>query len=182
MCMRMIFDAWYQPLCIYALKFNVSFEDAEDIVQELLITFWEQKRKTDFEGSVRAYLFGAVQKSCLNRLKSSGRFILEDIGEYSNRLFMEADRMNDEEAKIRRNKLKASIDRLPERAREVFIAIVLEGLQYKEVAEKLKISVNTVKTQYSRALKQLRDELDQVILLLLLSTKLPEANQIQHRV
>lgn len=167
-CMRMIFDAWYQPLCIYALKFNLSFEDAEDIVQELLITFWEQKRKTTFEGSLRAYLFGAVQKACLNRLKSSGRFILEDIGDYSNRLFSEADRLNDEEAVMRRNKLKAGIDGLPAKAREVFVAIVLENLQYKEVAEKLNISVNTVKTQYARALKQLRGSLDQLILFLLI--------------
>lgn len=166
-CMRMIFDAYYQPLCIYALKYIVSFEDAEDIVQELLIAFWENKKNTPFTGSVAAYLFGATHKACLNYLKSSGRFLIENIGDYSNRLIADAHQLNDEGAVARRNKLKAEVDRLPEKCREIFVAIVLENMQYKEVAERYGISVNTVKTQYARALKQLRDSLDQVILLLL---------------
>lgn len=170
-CMRMIFDAYYQPLCIYALKYMISFEDAEDIVQELLIAFWENKRNTHFSGSVGAYLFGATHKACLNQLKSSGRFLIENIGDYSNRLIADAHQINDEGAVARRNKLQAEIDRLPEKSREIFMAIVLDNMQYKEVAEKYGISVNTVKTQYARALKQLRDNLDQIILLLLTTTR-----------
>ena len=50
---------------------------------------------------------------------------------------------------------------------EVFKAIVLENMKYKEVAEHLDISVNTVKTHYARALKQLRSKLDVIIMLLL---------------
>lgn len=166
-CMRMVFEAYYQALCVYALKYPVGFEDVEDIVQELLISFWENKRKKDFSGSVRAYLLGATQKACLNYLKTTGRYIIEDISDYSERLGQEFLQLNDEEAIIRRKKLKAALDRLPEKGREVFIAIVLEGLQYKEVAEKFGISVNTVKTQYARALKQLREYLDHVVWTLL---------------
>lgn len=166
-CMRMVFEAYYQPLCVYALRYPIGFEDAEDIVQELLISFWEHKRKTDFSGSICAYLLGATQKACLNYLRASGRYILEDIGNYSERLGQEFIQLNDEEAVARREKLQGALDRLPEKAREVFMAIVLEGLQYKEVAEKFGISVNTVKTQYARALKLLRDHLDQVVWTLL---------------
>lgn len=166
-CMRMIFEGYYQPLCVYALKFILSFEDAEDIVQDILIAFWENKRKAAFIGSVRAYLFGAVQKACLNQLKISGRRSLENIGAYSDRLMAEIEHLNDEESVIRRNQLKKEVDKLPEKCREIFMAIVLENLQYKEVAEKLNISVNTVKTQYARALKQLRGNLDQEAWILL---------------
>lgn len=165
-CMRMIFEAYYQSLCVYALKYLVGFDDAEDIVQDLLIAFWENKRKTDFTGSVRAYLFGATQKACLNHLKVSGRYVLENIGDYSNRLSQELIQGNDEETVARREKIKSEIDRLPVKSREIFMSIVIEGLQYKEVAAKYGISVNTVKTQYARALKQLRENLDSVLWIL----------------
>ena len=66
-----------------------------------------------------------------------------------------------------KKKLYKEIEALPIKSREVFKAIVLENLKYKEVALQLEISVNTVKTHYSRALKQLRNSLDIIIMLLL---------------
>jgi RNA polymerase sigma-70 factor (ECF subfamily) len=56
---------------------------------------------------------------------------------------------------------------LPPRCREVFVLVVVEELQHREVAERLGVSINTVRTQYARALHLLRDHLDAVIFLLL---------------
>ena len=63
---------------------------------------------------------------------------------------------------------RQELQRLPEKCREVFTAIVLENMSYKDVATKLNVSVNTVKTHYPRALKQLRDNIDTIILLILI--------------
>ena len=52
-------------------------------------------------------------------------------------------------------KLYAEIARLPEQCRKVFELIVLKDMKYKEVADFLGLSVNTVKTHFARALKQL---------------------------
>lgn len=166
-CMKLLFDAYYQALCVFALKYMVSFGEAEDIVQEVYVVFWEKKKGTAFIGSLKAYFFAAVQKACFNSLRSSGRFILENIGDYTERFVEEAERFDEEGQMARRKKLKEELDKLPEKARAVLMSIVLENMQYKEVAERYGISVNTVKTQYARALKQLRDNLDQLILILL---------------
>ena len=69
---------------------------------------------------------------------------------------------------IEKKKLYEQVEALPEKSREVFKAIVLENMKYKEVAEHLDISVNTVKTHYARALKQLRLKLDIIIMLMLI--------------
>ena len=167
-CVKMIFDNYYQVLCLFALRFVHSFEDAEDVVQEVLVNFWEKKRGTVFEGSLKSYLFGAVQKEALYMIRQSGRLIFEEIGNYSDVLLDEVSVEREEDINARREKLRKEIQLLPEKCREVFIAIVLEGLSYKEVADKLGVSVNTVKTHYARALKQLRDNLDTIILLILL--------------
>ena len=64
-------------------------------------------------------------------------------------------------------KLYAEIARLPEQCRKVFEQIVLKDMKYKEVADFLGLSVNTVKTHFARALKQLRSSL-QILLVFLL--------------
>ncbi len=56
----------------------------------------------------------------------------------------------------KRNQLLAELKKLPEQEYNVLVKIILEDKKYKEVAEELHISINTVKTHLSRALKMLR--------------------------
>lgn len=80
---------------------------------------------------------------------------------------MDDERLDLESLEQEKEKLYKEIEALPLKSKEVFKAIVLENQKYKEVALELGISVNTVKTHYSRALKQLRNSLDVIIILLL---------------
>lgn len=72
-------------------------------------------------------------------------------------LFSPIDDFYDEEELLqKRSQLLAELKKLPEQEYNVLVKIVLEDKKYKEVAEELHISVNTVKTHLSRALKMLR--------------------------
>lgn len=65
----------------------------------------------------------------------------------------------DEEEREERNKaLLEKLKKLPPQELEVIRAVVMENKKYKEAAEELHISVNTLKTHLSRALKRLRKE------------------------
>lgn len=61
-----------------------------------------------------------------------------------------------------------AIDNLPECCREIFVMSKLKGMKYREIAESLGISQNTVEGQMAIALKKLREELRNCIPLLLL--------------
>ena len=63
---------------------------------------------------------------------------------------------DEEELLQKRNQLLAELKKLPEQEYNVLVKIILEDKKYKEVAEELHISINTVKTHLSRALKMLR--------------------------
>ncbi len=65
-------------------------------------------------------------------------------------------------------KISSALDKLPERCRQIFMLNRFEDLKYKEVAEKLGISVKTVEVQMSKALKILREELKDYIYILIL--------------
>lgn len=169
-CVKMLFDDYYRALCVYALRFLNSFEDAEDVVQEVFVDFWEKKKGCEFSGSLRSFLFGAVSKAALYHLRSSDRMVFEGLETHLNQ-FMEEIPESEEDIALRKEKLFREIEGLSEKCREVFIAIVLKNLSYKEVAEKLNVSVNTVKTHYSRALKQLREHWDIIALLFFIIKK-----------
>ena len=62
--------------------------------------------------------------------------------------------------------IREAIQKLPEKTRAVVTAIVVEGKKYKEAAEELEVSVNTIKTLLSTGLKQLRQQFPDSLLLL----------------
>ena len=67
---------------------------------------------------------------------------------------------DEEELEQLRIRLRIFIDSLPEKCREIFILACIDGLKYREVAERLGVSVNTVKTQVKNAYTKLRADFD----------------------
>jgi len=170
-----LFDIWYKPMCVYAMNYIDSFDDAEDIAQNILARFWIKYSRENFAGSLKAYLFAAVQYDCIRVLRRQKRRVNEEQwrpesgagkegSEWSGMPGDFAEEVYDEEAYRR---LMEEIGKLPDQARRIFTAIVLEDKKYKEVAAMLGISVNTVKTQLARSLRRLRGSLGLIIGILL---------------
>ena len=171
--LELLFRRFYRPLVMYALKFVPQQEEAEDIVQEVFIKFWEQQRFDMIDNYLRSYLYQSVRNRCLNMLESRAGITMQPMDlllEFSDTEMPDEAEWND-----RIEEVYPEVDKLPDRTREIFMAVVLNGKRYKEVAEDLGISVNTVKTSLSRALSTLRSNLNErtylVLLLLLLGVE-----------
>ena len=78
-CLNMLFDNYYRALCVYAFRFVSDADDVEDIVQEVFVSFWMNKKRTVFSGSVRSYLFGAVAKAASKFATRRGRVMFDDV-------------------------------------------------------------------------------------------------------
>ncbi|SHI58099.1 RNA polymerase sigma-70 factor, ECF subfamily [Arenibacter nanhaiticus] len=161
-----IFNLYYMPLCVYSLKYCDSFQIAEDVVQELFVKLWDEKIYMKFEGAMAPYLFKAIKNNTFQLMKRRLKYQFEEIDHHVS-VLMEEDNLDTSSFEENKMKLYKEIEALPEKSKEVFKAIVLQNMKYKETAEYLGVSVNTVKTHYSRALKQLRGSLDVIIMLLL---------------
>lgn len=151
---REFFDFYYVDLCKHSLKYCDSFSMSEDIVQEFFIKFWNEKLYLKIDGSVKAYIYKSVRNNTLQamrKIKLYSEEMLED------RLMVVSDEQYYEVSE-ENNKLNIfdKIEALPQRSKEVFKAIVLDNMKYKEVASLMGISVNTVKTHYVRSLKKMR--------------------------
>ena len=163
--LRQMFDTYYSPLCAFALKYIDSFDLAEDLVQEVFIKFWEKRSVEQLHGSLKSYLFTAVKNNSLNYLRQNNKYRIEELDDEFD-ILME-DTPDKEDLEMKKQKLYKELDALPPQSRLVFEAIIFNDKRYKEVAEDLDVSVNTIKTHFSRALKQLRSSLDIIIMIML---------------
>ena len=165
--LELLFRQFYKPLVMYATRYVPLQEDAEDIVQDVFVKLWETQRFELIERNLRSYLYQSVNNRCLDVLEKN-KMVRVEVSD-SLLGFTEADMPDDEEWNTRMDEIYAAVERLPERTREIFTAIVFQGKRYKDVADELGISVNTVKTTMSRALSTLRNELmDRACVLLML--------------
>jgi RNA polymerase sigma-70 factor (ECF subfamily) len=160
---RSLFDTYYASLCHYASHFLNDDSLSEEVVQELFVKLWEKRETMDVETSVRHYLFRAVRNGCLNQIQH------DKVKQLHGKKLKEALMSEDpaEEYMITPEmilRLEEGIESLPEKRREIFRLSREEGLKYREIAEKLQISVKTVEAQMGAALKALRQKIKVLIL------------------
>ncbi|WP_321997544.1 RNA polymerase sigma-70 factor [Draconibacterium orientale] len=152
-----LFKLYYGYLCNFATKIIADDVAAEEIVQDFFVKFWERRTDLSVESSLKNYLFRSVKNLCLNYIKHNNiklqhaqKVIAESETSNFNNDYIEVDLAAD---------IAKSIEELPEKRREIFRLSREEGLKYREIAEKLNISIKTVEAQMSLAIKSLRDKL-----------------------
>lgn len=164
--LELLFFQFYKPLVLYAMNFLHRQEEAEDTVQEVFIKLWEGNRFNSIKNKLRPYLYQSVRNACLNLLTGKKVVLMTPINSIMDLADVEC--LDESEWNTRIDLLYKAIDRLPDRTREVFKRIVLDGKRHKEVAEEFNISVTTVKTLLARALAALRADLDEKVYSILL--------------
>ena len=158
-CLNMLYNNYYRALCAYAFRFVSDGDDVEDIVQEVFVSFWMNKKRSVFSGSVRSYLFGAVAKAASKFAVRRKKILFDDVEKYVDHFLEELGECDEDEFSRLRDKVNARVEALPGKTKEIFKAVVLDNMTYQLVGERFGVTVNTVKTMYYRALKQLKEEL-----------------------
>ncbi|WP_051539083.1 RNA polymerase sigma-70 factor [Prolixibacter bellariivorans] len=143
-------------LCLW---FCSDYGLSEDIVQEVFFKLWTDKGRIAIETSVKAYLYQMVRNTSLNYLKHKNVIKQYEIAnkDESNYIGESLDELLI--GKELNAKIQAAIEKLPTERRKVFLLSRMDGLKYKEIAEKLNISIKTVENQMGKALSTLRTEL-----------------------
>ena len=162
-----IYSKYYFKLIRFATDFVVYEEDAENIIQDVFLGLWEKRDSLAFIENMNAYIFKLVKNKCLDHLKhkisqekyvTNVQFVYEQ--EFSLKLQSLENFDVDVASEEKMEKIIAdAIDSLPGKCREIFLLSRYEGLKYREISEYLNLSVNTVETQMSIALKKLRQKL-----------------------
>lgn len=154
-----VYKTYYSRLCVFAYGFLQNENDAEEIVQNVIMKLWEQKDKINEIENMQAYLFRSVKNQCLNFIKRDKLANVYKTEAWKELKELEEQTMSntqpeDNEQQIKQ--LKDAIETLPERCQEVLKMSKFEGLKNKEIADELQISLKAVEANISRAFTLIR--------------------------
>ena len=154
---QVVFRTYYNLLCNYAFTFTKDADASEDLVQDLFIKIWEQRRGLLKEASIRYYLFTAVRNNCITWLRREKLSATIQLTGYETMaVTMDYREEMAGEERDRKFLLEQAIAQLPPKCKEIFLLSRFGKLSYKEIATNLDISPKTVENQLGKALKLLR--------------------------
>jgi RNA polymerase sigma-70 factor (ECF subfamily) len=171
----LVFKSYWDPLLIYLSKLVKDRTDAEDLLQNIFVNLWNKAQSSEIQ-HLHTWLYGAARKSALfyHRTQGNQKKLIASILDY---IQVEGFSLSEQQqGKELQQIIDREIEQLPAKMKEVFILSRQEQLSYKEIAERLEISDQTVKKQISNALTILRNNLKKqglysLLLLLLIDLK-----------
>lgn len=162
---ELIFDEYKEKLYFFTLGYVHSAAETEEIIQGLFVALWENRLNLEEENSLKNYLYKAVTNRIYNYFKHKAvkqRYIEQVVVQNS----LEDDHS---QQTIYFNDLKGMLDtlieNLPLRQQMIFRLSRQEGLSHQEIADRLGLSVRSVENQIYRALRYIKENLNERYLL-----------------
>ena len=159
-----MFVHYYSPLCEYASQF-VSDDDAEELVQDMMLYIWENRAYLAIEKSLKSYLFVSIKNRCYNAIRDSRakerihHFLYEQL----------KDRIEEPDYYLYNDlaiNIEKAIEELPDGYRETFKMSRFGEMSNANIAKRQGISVKTVEYRITQSLKILRVKLKDYLPLL----------------
>ena len=158
--LEQLYDFFYPRLYEFSKSFLKQEQDIDDILQEVFIRIWLNRKKIKDPATFDSYIFTITRNLLLNKLRSrlNNQKLKEEIRKLSiAKEFENLDLVQYQELKSRVEEL---INQLPERQKEVFVLSRTEGMSHKEIAAKMEITTKTVEYHISLAIKFLKEKLN----------------------
>jgi RNA polymerase sigma-70 factor (ECF subfamily) len=147
-----LFHAYHQRLGAFIYRLTESFPATQEIVQDVFMRIWLKRETLPEVGSFEAYLFVAARNHALNYLRKVARERALEAARKEATAVAPADADPDERFEL----LEQAIAHLPPQQQNVYILHRRQGLSHAEIAERMHLSVETVKKHMSLALRSIR--------------------------
>ncbi len=158
---EILFRKYYPPLSYYAVTITGISDAAEDIIQDLFYHLWKERGQIQIFSSLKSYLYSAVRNRSLQyceRRKLDERYRGSNLNLGSQAT--EPDSLNEIEYRELEQIIKKSLERMPPRRVEIFRMHRFGNQKYREIAQALSLSVKTVEAEMTKALKEIRKEIE----------------------
>lgn len=164
--LEQLYEIYYFNLCNFALQFVKSADYAEEVVSDVFLNIWLKRETLSIRSNVKSYLFAATRNRALNFLKTPKVEFreIDEVHQNSTTTDLEPDAELNYSDTL--NRIEKIINELPPQRRTIFKLSRIEGLKYREIAEVLSISVNTVQKQMTEAVKHIAKYYSKIHLIL----------------
>jgi RNA polymerase sigma-70 factor (ECF subfamily) len=164
--LRELFNQTNKSLLKYSYSINHDRFLAEEVVQDVFVNLWNNRGNIEIKVSVKSYLYQSVHNLTINKIKqqkikhnSVSMLVSEEFWQYLEETSPIDDSIIEKlEADDLENIIRKAIESLPDQCREIFILSRNYQMTNSEIAQKMNLSVSTVKTQIYRAIDKVREE------------------------
>ncbi len=154
-----IYNRYATTLTDFTASKLFSLEDAQDIIHDLFVKLWEDREQLNITSNLKAYLFTITRYRIIDKIRKNITReeyavmlqALANVYQPSIEQQMAADELQ--------QAIKNAVDELSPKIKEIYRLSREENLSIAEIAEKLKLSEQTVKNQLSTALTHIRKSL-----------------------
>lgn len=150
-----IFKQYWKPLYLTAFNKIHDRDEAEEIVQSIFSSLWEQREKLEIE-NLNAYLHRAVKNRILNSIRA--KITEKKYWDYYHNFIPSVQNSTENTVVFDdlQEGLEAAVSHLPEKSRRVFQLSRFEGRTNHEIAKLLKISEKSIEYHLTKSLRELR--------------------------
>lgn len=151
---KTLYYRYFEKLYSFLWRKTFSEDTAQELVQETFVRIWQNRHNLRPDKPLKSYLYRTATNLAIDHLrkKTVRQTYLVATPESEPAL------APDDQFELR-DRMQAAIASLPEPAQQVFVLSRFEGLKYDEIAELLQVSVKTIESRMSKALKALREQL-----------------------
>ncbi len=141
----------------FAKRFVISSDEAEDVVQDLMMKFWQKKEEIANLGNLKSYAMKSVKNECLNRLKHEN----VKMG------FADFEKNRPESHEVEANNMKEQIigfiNQLPEKQKAVIHLKDVEDFDIAEISAILEMEQNAVRVNLMRARQKVKEKIQKLM-------------------
>ncbi|MGK7910447.1 MAG: sigma-70 family RNA polymerase sigma factor [Synechococcus sp.] len=162
--LTLLYDRYGGLVYTVALKILKQPTEAEDLTQEIFLSFWKQDKFDPDRSALSTYLGILTRSRALNRISShsSRQRTLERLqGLFSSR--NSSTPLEDASLSERKEILQRAVAQLSDQQRQILEMNFYQGLSHSEISQRLDIPLGTVKTTARRSLIQLREQLGEAV-------------------
>jgi len=154
---RRIYLTYHKELYSVALKYLYVEENASDAVHDIFLKLWENRKDLEKYDTISKFLFTALKNHVLNMVNERKRKLKKNIEIAEEKKREENIAENVVSLSEYRQVVQKAVKELPESRRRIYELRTENGLTNQEIANHLGLSIHTVKTQYYRGTKFIKN-------------------------
>lgn len=152
-----IFIDFYDDLFRFAKRFEKDEDAIKDLIQDLFLKLWKNRKTLGNTENIKAYLFKSLQNIWNNKFNADkrrreSRLHHQVVFEYQSEDFIAHSEIDE----IQRTKLFFELNKLPDKQREAIYLKYFQGFDIKEISEILNMNMQSVRNNLFRAMTKLR--------------------------
>ncbi len=162
------YELYNKLIYVLSYRYLMDEERAKDVVQYVFVKLWEYRTELNIGISLKNFLFTMAKNYILNLIRNENTALEKQYEIAQQVLGYEDDLIEKLERREQMSLFYQALAKLPEQKKKICVMKIREEMSNKEIAERLNVSINTVKTHYAEALKLLRRELLKLLMIIII--------------